>query len=367
MVDVRLQRLAHLLVTYSLEIKPGDRLAIVAGPVAAPLIREVVRETIRAGGYPEPMIEIPGALEILLKEGNDDQLQHLWVWEQAAMQEFEAILQLFSDENTHEMNGVDPARMALFQQARGPLFHTYSQRSARGELNWSIAMFPTNAAAQDADMSLSDFEDFVFRVCFVDEGDPVTRWRELADQQERFVQWLSGKHSIHVRGPDTDLSLSIEGRRFINDHGTKNVPGGEFFTSPVETSANGVIRYSYPAIYSGRSVEDVRLRFENGVVVEATAKVGQDFLEKMLDLDAGARRLGEFAFGNNRNVDRLTKNMLFDEKTGGTIHLALGQGFEEAGGGNESALHWDMLCDLRTDSEIRVDGELFCKDGHFTV
>jgi aminopeptidase len=275
MVDVRLQRLAHLLVTYSLAIKPGDRLAIVAGPVAAPLIREVFRETLR--------------------------------------------------------------------------------------------MFPTNAAAQDADMSLSDFEDFVFRVCFVDEGDPVARWRELADQQERLVQWLSGKHTIHVQGPDTDLSLSIEGRRFINDNGAKNLPGGEFFTSPVETSANGVIRYTYPAIYMGRSVENVRLRFEEGVVVEATAKVGQDFLEEMLDLDAGARRLGEFAFGNNHNVDRLTKNMLFDEKTGGTIHLALGLGFEEAGGVNESALHWDMLCDLRAGSEIRVDGELFCKDGHFSV
>jgi aminopeptidase len=313
------------------------------------------------------MIEIPGALEILLKEGRDDQLQHIGVMEQVAIQEFEALLQLYSDENTHEMSGVDPERMALLQQARRPLTDTFSQRSARGDLNWSIAMFPTNAAAQDADMSLSDFEDFVYRVCFVDEGDPVARWRELADQQERLVQWLSGKHTIHVRGPDTDLTVSIEGRRFINDHGTKNLPGGEFFTSPVETSANGVIRYSHPANYSGRSVEDVRLRFKDGVVVEATAKLGQDFLEKMLGLDEGARRLGEFAFGNNRNVDRLTKNMLFDEKTGGTIHLALGQGFAEAGGGNESALHWDMLCDLRADSEIRVDGELFCKDGYFTV
>ena len=154
------------------------------------------------------------------------------------------MLQLFSDENTHEMSGVDPSRMALYQQARRPLVHTFEQRSARGDLNWSIAMFPTNAAAQDADMSLSDFEDFVFRVCFVDEGDPVARWRELADRQERLVQWLSGKHAIHVRGPDTDLSLSVEGRRFL-----------------------------YPAIFSGRSVEDVRLRFEDGVVVDATAKI----------------------------------------------------------------------------------------------
>jgi len=147
----------------------------------------------------------------------------------------------------------------------------------------------------------------------------------------------------------------------------KNFPDGEFFTSPVEDSANGVIRYSFPASFGGRSVEDVRLRFENGVVVEATATQGQDYLEKMLSTDEGARRLGEFAFGNNRNVDRCTKNILFDEKMGGTVHLALGRGFPDVGGVNESSIHWDMVCDLRQGSEIRVDDELFAKDGEFVV
>ncbi len=367
MADIRLQRMAQVLVCYSLGVKKGDRLAIQGGAVAAPLIREVVREAIRAGAYPEVFTQVPGVQEIILKEGSDEQLAYVPPALRMVIEEYETTLQLFSSENTKSMSGVDPSRMALAQQATRELSNTFMKRSAEGSLRWSIAMFPTNAHAQDAEMSLSDFEDFMYRTCFLNDEDPVARWQDLSKKQERLVQWLNGKHTVHLRGQDTDLTLSIDGRTFINDDGHKNFPGGEFFTSPVEDSANGYIRYSFPASFGGRSVEDVRLRFENGVVVEATAAQGQDYLDKMLGMDEGARRLGEFAFGNNRNVDRCTKNILFDEKMGGTVHLALGAGFPEVGGSNESALHWDMVCDLRSGSEIRVDGELFCKDGEFVV
>ncbi|GHO71389.1 aminopeptidase [Ktedonobacter sp. SOSP1-52] len=367
MVDIRLQRMARLLVTYSLQVEKGDRLAIIAGPVAAPIIREVYREAIRAGAHPEPMIDLPGIREILLQEGSNEQLLFIPSARRMAFEQYEALLMFFSAENTRSLSSVDPARMAVSQQSMTELNKAQTQRSAEGELNWSIAMFPTNAYAQDANMSLSDFEDFVYRACFLDDEDPVARWQELAAQQERFVQWLKGKHTIHVRGQDTDLTLSIDGRTFISDHGLKNLPGGEFFTSPIENSANGYIRFSFPATFGGRSVEDVRLRFVDGKVIEATATQGQDYLDKILALDEGARRLGEFAFGNNHNIDRCTKNILFDEKMGGTIHLALGAGFPEAGGSNQSALHWDMVCDLRQGSEIHVDDELFCKDGQFLI
>jgi len=228
-------------------------------------------------------------------------------------------------------------------------------------------MFPTNAYAQDAEMSLGDFEDFVYRACFLDDEDPIACWQELSKQQERYVEWLRGKHMIHLRGQDTDLTFSIKGRTFINDDGHHNLPGGEFYTSPVEDSANGYILYSFPASINGRSVEEVRLRFQDGIVIEARAAQGQDYLDQMLSLDEGARRLGEFAFGNNRKVDRCTRNVLFDEKIGGTVHLALGTSFPETGGLNQSALHWDMICDLRRESKITVDGEVFCKDGQFLV
>jgi aminopeptidase len=367
MTDIRIQRMAQVLVRYSLGVKKGDRLAIQTGPLAAPLVREVYREALRAGAFPETFISVPGVQEIMFKEGSDEQLSYIRPAFRKIIEEYETQLQIMADENTNNLSGVNPERMAFAHQAMRDLSETYMQRSADGSLRWSIALFPTNAYAQDAAMSLSDFEDFVYGTCFLDDEDPVARWQELGQKQEHFVQWLNGKHTISVRGQDTDLTLSVAGRTFISDDGHKNFPGGEFFTSPVEDSANGYIRYSFPASFGGRSVEDVRLRFENGVVVEAQAAQGQDYLEQMLGLDEGAKRLGEFAFGNNRNVDRCTKNILFDEKMGGTIHLALGNGFAELGGQNHSALHWDMVCDLRSGSEIRVDGELFCKDGEFVI
>jgi aminopeptidase len=367
MADIRLQRLAQVLVHYSLGIKKGDRLAIETSPRAAPLVREVVREAMRAGAYPETVIGLPGVREIRLKEGSDEQLSYIPALRRMIVEEYEAQLQIEASENTKGLSGVDPQRVAVSQMAARDLIPTYLQRMADRALRSCIAMYPTDAQAQDANMSLSDFEDFVYHACFLDDADPVARWKELSQQQERLVQWLNGKHTIHLRGSDTDLTFSFAGRVFVNDDGLYNFPGGEFFTGPVEDSANGYIRYSFPATFGGRSIEDVRLRFENGVVVEARAAQGQDYLDAMLNLDEGARRLGEFAFGNNRNVDRCIKSTLFDEKMGGTVHLALGASIPETGGVNQSVLHWDMVCDLRTGSEIRVDGELFSKDGQFVI
>ncbi len=367
MTDIHFQRMAKVLVNYSLNIKKDDRFAIQTAPAAAPLVREIVREALHVGAHPEAFISVPGMQEILLKEGSDEQLMYIPAIQRLIIEEYDARLTIMAQENTKNLNGVDPARIALLQEASKDLMKTYLRRAADESLQWCIALFPTDAYAQDSEMALSDFEEFVYRACFLDEEDPVARWQELSRQQERLVQWLKGKHTVHVRGQDTDLTLSIDGRIFINDDARKNFPGGEFFTGPVEDSANGYIRYSFPASFGGRSVEDVRLRFENGVVVAATAVQGQDYLDRMLSLDEGARHLGEFAFGNNRNVDRCTKNILFDEKMGGTIHLALGASIPQTLGVNQSALHWDMVCDLRNGSEIRVDGELFCKDGVFVV
>jgi aminopeptidase len=367
LTDIRLQRMAQVLVHYSLGIKKADRLGSMTGPSAAPLVREVVHEAIRAGAFAETFVGLPGVREIVLKEGSDELLSYIPASQRLVLEEYETMLSLLSLENTKTLSGIDPTRMALVQQSRRDLMHTYMHRSANGSLRWSIAMFPTNAYAQDAEMSLSDFEDFIYRACFLDVEDPVARWQELSRQQERHVQWLKGKQTIHLLGQDTDLTFSIDGRAFGNDDGHYNFPGGEFFTGPIEDSVNGYIRYSFPASFSGRSVEDVHLRFENGVVVKANAAQGQDYLDKMLSLDEGARRLGEFAFGNNRNVDRCTKNTLFDEKMGGTVHLALGASIPETGGVNQSALHRDMVCDLRSGSEIRIDGEVFSKNGEFVI
>lgn len=367
MSDPRLQRMAQVLVRYSLGLKQGDRFAISTSPQAAPLVRELVREALRAGAYPETFIILPDVQEVVLKESSDEQLRYISPGLRTVIEEYEARIEIAADENTKILNNIDPSRMAIQQSALSDLVQTFMRRSAENSLHWCVTLFPTNAFAQDTSLSLSDFEAFVYRACFLDEDDPVARWEELSRQQEKYVQWLKGKHSVHLLGPDTDLSFSIDGRVFINCDGRRNFPDGEFFTSPVEDSVNGYIRYTFPASYQGRSVEDVRLRFEQGVVVEARAAQGQDYLEALLSMDQGARRLGEFAFGNNPYVDRCTRNILFDEKMGGTVHLALGNGFAEAHDVNQSVLHWDMVCDLRSGSEIRVDGELFSKDGKFVV
>lgn len=365
MADIRVERMAHVLVHYSLGLKKGERLAINADPAAAPLIHEVMREALRVGAYPEVFLNLPGLREIVLQESSDDQLNYIPPLRRLIYEEYETLLGISAEENTKELNGIDPSRLMIAQQSGPELFETFMRRSAEGSLRWCGTLFPTNAYAQDADMSLSSFTEFVYHACFLDDENPIARWTELAEGQARLIEKLKGKSEIHIVAPDTDLTLSVEKRIFINSDGKHNFPSGEFFTGPIENSANGVIRFSFPASYNGRSVEDVRLRFKDGLVVEATAAQGQDYLDKMLSMDEGARRLGEFAFGNNFNVNRCTKNILFDEKIGGTVHLALGRSYPETGGVNESSLHWDMVCDLRAGGEVRVDGEVFSKDGKF--
>jgi aminopeptidase len=216
-------------------------------------------------------------------------------------------------------------------------------------------------------MSLRDYADFVYQATFADQDDPVGAWQKIHDEQQRLVDWLVGKQQVTVKGPNVDLRLSVEGRTFINADGEKNMPSGEIFTSPVEDSANGWIRFTYPAIAGGREVEGIELQFKDGKVVSAKAEKNEDYLNTMLDTDESARYLGEFAIGTNYGIQKFTKSILFDEKIGGTMHLAIGGGFIEAGGENQSAIHWDMICDMRDDSEIHMDGELFYKNGEFKV
>lgn len=216
-------------------------------------------------------------------------------------------------------------------------------------------------------MSLSEWEDFVFRACLLDtDKDPVARWLEVSREQQRVVDWLDGKKALHVQAPGTDLRMSIEGRNFVNSDGKRNFPSGEVFTSPVEDSVQGEIYFSYPASHNGRTVQGVRLSFRDGVVIEHSAEAGEDYLGAMLQLDEGARRMGEFAIGTNKGVTRITRNVLFDEKIAGTIHCALGNGYPNAGGKNKSAIHWDIVTDMKQ-GRIVVDGETMYENGAFVI
>jgi aminopeptidase len=257
--------------------------------------------------------------------------------------------------------------MALSQRATSEVTKIFMRRHSAGELRWVGTLFPTNAAAQDAEMGLGEFEDFVYGACLPDLEDPIGYWKRFSAWQQRIIEWLRGKKRVHVVGPDTDLRLSIDGRPFINCDGKANMPDGEVFTSPVEGSVEGHVRYTYPAVYRGREVANVRLRLEKGRVVEASADKGEEFLLETLGVDEGARVPGEFAIGTNRGVTRFMRQTLFDEKIAGTFHMALGASIPVSGGTNISAVHWDMVCDLRQGGEIRVDGELLHKHGKFVI
>jgi aminopeptidase len=253
------------------------------------------------------------------------------------------------------------------QKALEPLLATYLNREAAGEMRVTGAQYPTPAAAQDASMSLTDYEDFVYGAGLIDEPDPVEAWKQLGRRQEKVIEWLTGKETVQIVGPGTDLTLSVAGRTWVNDDGHANFPGGEVFTGPIEDSANGVIQFTYPAYLHGPEVTGVRLVFKDGKAVEASATGNEEYLLQMLGMDEGARCLGEFAFGTNPGIQRFTKNTLFDEKIGGTLHMAVGRSIPETGGVNESALHWDMVYNLREGAEVRVDGELFSKNGEFCI
>jgi aminopeptidase len=239
------------------------------------------------------------------------------------------------------------------------------ERTAAGELRWVVTLYPTQAAAQDAHMSLRDFEDFVFHAGFLDRDDPVAEWKRLGGRIAALGRRLEGKRELRVVGDGTDLTLGVAGRTWVSSDGHENFPDGELFTGPVETSVEGTIRFTYPAVFDGRQVSGVELEFQEGEVVTARAERGQELLEEMLAMDDGARRAGEFSFGLNDAVREFTGHTLFDEKIGGTVHLALGASYPESGGKNESALHWDLVCDLRAGSEVYADGELVYRDGRF--
>jgi len=367
MTDPRLKKLADILVNYSVKVQPGDWVYINSSIVAVPLMNEVYKKALQAGGNITSNIYTDDLQELYFLEANNDQLDWVSPTVKQIYEQANVLISLRGAENTRALSGVAPKKQARRAQATRSLQETFMARSATKDLRWVLTDFPCLAFAQDADMSLSDFEDFVYAATYADTDDPVTEWTRIHTEQQKVVDWLKGKKIVTVKSPNADLTLSIEGRTFINADGERNMPDGEIFTGPVEDSANGWVKYTYPAISGGREVEGIYLEFKDGKVVKATAQKNEEFLLTQLETDEGARYLGEFAIGTNYGIQKFTKSILFDEKIGGSFHMALGAGYPETGSVNKSSIHWDMICDIREDSEIRVDGELLYKDGQFQI
>jgi aminopeptidase len=364
--DPRLARLATLLVDYSLALREGEVLRVNSSDAAAPLILAIQRVAIERGVHAYANVALEGLAEILVAEGSKEQREFVSDLAYREVDRLDAEITIWSEANTKSFSRADPEARGQVYAAERSLVNRRWQRIGRGEMRWVGTLMPTNAHAQDAEMSLLEYEDFVFRACHVDgDQDPVAHWRAAAEELTARAAEFADTREVRIVGPDTDLRLGVAERTWQPSYGTHNMPDGEVFTSPVETETEGEIRFTLPAVFYGREVDDIRLRFEGGRVVDADARSGADYLRTLLDTDDGARVLGEFAFGLNYEIDRWTRNILFDEKIGGTVHLALGSGFDDCGSKNESALHWDIICDLRREGEIYADGELVWRAGRF--
>ena len=367
MRDQRAEALAQILVNYSTRVQPGDTCVVQATSAAEPLVQAVYEEVLRAGGLPFVQMTTNGAQAAFFELASDEQLDWVpppaeWAAEQADVR-----IAILSEVNSRQLSRADPKKQARAQKARRGLMETAMKRSAAGEHRWAVTLFPTHSYASEAGMSLADYEDFYYAACLATDGDPLTAWQRQSDQVNHLAEWIQSREEIRIEGPGTDLTLNVAGRNWIPCVGEHNMPDGEFFTGPVEDSANGEIAFSFPASYGGRTVSGVRFRFEDGKVVDASAEQGEDFLLEMLDTDDGARRLGEIGIGTNFGISTGTQEILLDEKIGGTVHLAVGMSYPESGGTNSSAVHWDMVCDLRQGGSITVDGTELQRDGRFVV
>ena len=368
-MDSRIVKMAEVIVNYSTAVQPGERVLIRAtSPTAEPLVQALFQAVLRAGGQPVPYIQLRDGDALALEATADPALlAAVDPMLELMYQNCQVVIRIEASENMRALSQYQPEAQQDRAQTWSALIQIQMEREGNGSLRRCTTQFPTQAYAQAAGMSLSQYETFIYHACKVHLADPVAAWQEVEAQQQRLVDYLAGKKSLHVRGDHIDLQMSIAGRTFKNARGQANLPDGEIYTGPVEDSVNGWVHFTYPAFYQGNEVQGIELNFENGLVTQAKAAQNEQFLLSTLDIDPGARRLGEFAIGTNEHIQQFTGSILFDEKIGGTVHMALGQGYPQTGSQNNSALHWDMICDMRAGGEILVDGERFYQDGKFLI
>lgn len=361
-----LEKYAHLLCSYCVSLSPGDRVLIRSTTLAEPLVKEVYKTAIQSGAIPEVMLEMDEQDKIFKQHAKAGQLDHVPMLYRKAMEEFEAYILIKAPFNLKEKYKTDPVHLEKIRTAHSPYQQLYFKRTANLDLKRTFCVYPTTALAQEAGMSLEDYTRFVFDACCLLDTDPVASWFRVKSEQQHIVDVLNQKETFRYKSPDLDISFSTKGRKWINSHGTTNMPSGEVYTSPVEDSVNGDIFFHYPLIYDGEELEEVQLYVEGGLIQKWHAKRGQRKLDELMQIP-GARRFGEAAIGTNKRINRFTKNILFDEKIGGTVHMAVGQSYLQAGGKNVSAVHVDMIATMTDGGQIFADGDLIYENGSFLI
>jgi aminopeptidase len=361
-----LDKYARLLVDYCLEIKKGERVFIRTSMLAEPLLRRVVKEIWERGAQVEYNMQMQGMAKTMFSVSDDEQLQKISPFQKMAMEEFDAFLVIRAPYNLREDQGIDPAKLKKRSEATKALNKVYFERTGNGSLKRSLCQFPTQASAQEAGMSLEEYQHFVFNACKLYEEDPRAAWLEVRKEQQRIVDYLNQCDKIEYKGPNIDISFSTKGRTWINSDGRNNMPSGEVFSAPIEDSVNGKVTFTYPCVFRGKDVVGATLEVKDGLITSWDAQQGKEILDEIFQID-GARRWGEVAIGTNYAIQQSTRNILFDEKIGGTIHMAVGQSYKQCGGKNESAIHWDMITDMTKGGYIVADGKEIYRDGEFLV
>lgn len=355
MLDPREAKLADILVNYSTTVNKGDVIQVDCGIEARNMALEICKLILMRGGIPRLNVMLPGFAYTYYKYASEEQLKMFPKLRMLEAEHTAGSISIGCEYNTRELTNIDPKKMSMRRAVTKEISEAELKKN-----NWVICEYPTNSLAQDADMSLQEYEDFVFNACLID-------WQKLSREEDKLKEWFDKSNKVRLLGEGTDLTLSIKGRQGIKCCGKRNMPDGEVFIAPVETEVNGHVTFTFPGIYGGREVDGVYLEFRDGKVVKAKASKNEDFLHKMLDTDEGARRLGEWAIGLNYGIKQFTKQILFDEKIGGTVHMALGMAYKEGGGVNDSAIHWDMIKDLRQKGEIWFDDTCIQRDGKFLI
>lgn len=365
MADTYLEKLARLLVQYSVAVQADQKILISGSTGSVPLVQALYVEVLKAGAHPQVDLAFPGQEYLFYAHAADHQIDQVDTARLHTYETVDAMIAVFPDLNPKSLSSIDAGLKQRRTRANEKLSQTVFKRWGNGELKWVGTGYPSAALAQEAGMALPEYEAFVYEAMRLDLDDPVAHWSAFSVEQEKICQRLNKVKTVRIVGQDTDLSYTCAGRQWINCDGRNNFPDGEVFTGPVEDSVEGQIRFSYPGIFQGQEVEDIQLAFEKGKVVKASAAKGEALLHALLDTDAGARYVGEAAIGTNYGITRFTKHMLFDEKIGGTVHLAVGRGIPESGSKNQSAIHWDMLKDMKHGGEIWADGVLIYCNGVF--
>jgi aminopeptidase len=352
---------ARLLCDWCLGVGDGDQVLVRSTTAAEPLLLALQQAILERGGWPFLRVTLPGQDRGFLEAAGDRQLDELPSLTRAEYGEMDAHLSIGAPFNTRELAGIDPERSARLRRTMLP---TYDLRRGKP---WCVTLWPTSAQAQEAGMSDAEFAAFLNRALLLDRADPVAGWQAVHDRQAVLIDRLAQASELRIEAEGTDLRLRVEGRTWRNSDGKRNMPSGEVFTGPHEDSANGTVRFTIPAVTGGTRLENIELTFRDGEVVSARAQRGDRALQAALATDEGARRLGEIGIGTNFGIDRPVGSILLDEKIGGTVHLALGRSYAETGGTNQSALHWDLVCDLRASGRLTADGETLLENGRFAT